>query len=144
MHIQYNNYTVKCVYIYRFFIHIARYFCIKTGSGDFIPPSPPKQETPQSTSGLPEEAASVKSLRAAAPLHLRSMFWKGLTQNNTPTRTYSFQGLQPTASGGKGCYVSPLICSFLASAPFLNDRSSPSRKSRKTSKLCHTSFVITQ
>lgn len=41
MHIQYNNYTVKCVYIYRFFIHIARYFCIKTGSGDFILPPPP-------------------------------------------------------------------------------------------------------
>lgn len=62
MHIEYNNYTVKCVYIYiYFFIHIPRYFCIKTGSGDFIFPLPPKKETPRSTADLREEITLWKA-----------------------------------------------------------------------------------
>lgn len=91
MHIEYNNYTVKCVYIYiYFFIHIPRYFCIKTGSGDFIFPLPPQKGNPSVHSRPPRGNNPLKSLRAAAPLHLRSMFWKGLAQNNTTILTNSF------------------------------------------------------
>lgn len=150
MHIQYNNYTVKCVYIYRFFIHIARYFCIKTGSGDFItPPHPTPNRKPLS----PHQASQRKKplWKAWEQQHLYT--WDpcfGKVSHRTThllwhiaSRDFSHQHQE----GKDVTLKSPLICFFLASVPLLNmgnNRSSPSRKSTKTLKLCHTSFVIIQ
>lgn len=91
MHIEYNNYTVKCVYIYIYFLYIYQdIFALKLAVVISYPPLPPKKETPSVHSRPPRGNNPLKSLRAAAPLHLRSMFWKGLAQNNTTILTNSF------------------------------------------------------
>lgn len=62
MHIEYNNYTVKCVYIYIYFLYIYQdIFALKLAVVISYSPSPPKKETPRSTAGLREEITLWKA-----------------------------------------------------------------------------------
>lgn len=90
----------------------------------------------------------MKSLRAAAPLHLRSVFWKHLTQSNTTIlictvacRTLTKRLWGHVGWGGTHQKLSDLLLSVLV--PLMNvckECSHFSRKSTETLKNCATQF----